>query len=87
MKNKLKVPVLDRRSFYILKNGLFLVISMLSASMLYYNAIVAQADEAVRLFYALPLARAMIEHTLITLTVIIGSALLCDAVVKNSNNI
>lgn len=87
MKNKFKMPVLDRRSFYILKNGAFLIISMLSVSMLYYNAIVAQADEAVRLFYAVPLAREMIEHTLITLTVIIGSALLCDAVVKNSNNI
>ncbi len=88
MKNKFKVPVLDRHSFYILKNGLFLVIVMLAILWLRYNIIVSSADsEAVKFFFAIPLARLMLEHTLTTLTVVIGGALACDAIVKNKDEI
>ncbi|MBQ7821842.1 MAG: hypothetical protein IJ391_06120 [Clostridia bacterium] len=83
MKNKLKVPVLDRRSFYILKNGTFLIITMLAVTMLLYNSITSNTAETTRVFLAVRLARIMIEHTLVTLNIVIGGALLCDIIVKS----
>ena len=86
MKQKFKVPVLDRHSFYILKLGSFLIIVMLAVTLLYYSITVDRIGEAKRYFYALPTARAMLEHTLITHNIIIGGALLLDTAAKSEKN-
>lgn len=88
MKNSFKVPAVCGLSFYILKHGLFLIISMIAATLLKYNLTVsAHSEESIRFFKAVVLARLMLEHTLITLIIILAGALACELIVKNKDKI
>ncbi len=88
MKNNFTVPAVCRHSFYILKYGLFLIVSMLGATWLKYDLTICSSnEESIRFFTAAPLARLMLEHTLITLIIIIAGALALDLIVKNKDKI
>lgn len=77
MKISSRVPVLCRHSFFILKRGMFLVITMLCATLLRYN-LLTDTQKLLRLSEA----RLMISESLLTLTLVVGTALLWDIMYK-----
>ena len=77
MKISIRVPVLCRHSFFILKRGMFLVICMLCATLLRFNLL----PESQKL-YKLSELRLMINDSVLTLTLIVAIALLWDIMYK-----
>ena len=77
---------LTKRAFYILNGGLFLVVAMSAAGKLYFDKLVELegGGEWARTALA-PLGREMVENVVMTLAIVVISAIVIDIAEKRGS--